>query len=104
MNILLYQIGIDYVILFCLTATTSNKRKRGRNKCKEFQRKRALGIIPITIPPNTQGVIGPNASTFTTRVGYIIQEYAKFHHMSWTKVPDDHKQMLKNRLAVSCPI
>ncbi len=66
MNILLYQIGIDYVILFCLTATTSNKRKRGRNKYKEFQRKRALGIIPITITPNTQGVIGPNASTFNT--------------------------------------
>uniref|UniRef100_A0A2N9G009 DUF4216 domain-containing protein n=1 Tax=Fagus sylvatica TaxID=28930 RepID=A0A2N9G009_FAGSY len=81
------------------SSTTSNKRKRGRNKCKEFQRKRALGIIPITIPPNTQGVIGPNASTFTTRVGYIIREYAEFHHMSWTKVPDDHKQMLKNRLA-----
>ena len=99
---LLQQSVIDYVITLCLIATTSNKRKRGRNTCKDFERKRALWIIPICIPPKTQGVVGPNASTFTTRVGYIIREYADFHHSSWTKVPEDHKQMLKNCLLVSC--
>ena len=111
---LLQQSVIDYVITLCLIATTSNKRKRGRNTCKEFEwkrgrntckdfeRKRALWIIPICIPPKTQGVVGPNASTFTTRVGNIIREYADFHHSLWTKVPENHKQMLKNCLLVSC--
>ena len=89
-NILLYQSVTNYVIIFCLTATTSNKQKRCRNQCKDFARKKALGIIPIIIPPNTQGVVGPNAITFTTRVGYIVRNYAEFHHFSWTKVPEDH--------------
>uniref|UniRef100_A0A2N9G8S3 Uncharacterized protein n=1 Tax=Fagus sylvatica TaxID=28930 RepID=A0A2N9G8S3_FAGSY len=48
--------------------------------------------------PGAPGASCSNATTFTTRVGYILRNYAEFHDFLWTKVPEDHIQILKNRL------
>nr|XP_023892499.1 uncharacterized protein LOC112004476 isoform X1 [Quercus suber]POE60737.1 hypothetical protein CFP56_53398 [Quercus suber] len=75
-----------------------NKRKRGRNLCTKFKKLRENGLVPITIPPGAQGPVGKNASVFTRRVGFIVREHANLSYQSWSKAPQEHRQMLKNRL------
>ena len=44
--------------------------------------------------------MGENASVFTRWVGFIIREHANLSYQSWSKAPQEHWQMLKNRLVV----
>ncbi|XP_030946574.1 uncharacterized protein LOC115971041 isoform X2 [Quercus lobata] len=75
-----------------------NKRKRGRNLCTKFKKLRENGLVPITIPPGAKGPVGENAGVFTRRVGFIVREHANLSYESWSKAPQEHRQMLKNRL------
>ena len=87
---------------FFLIVNMPNKWKRGRNLCTKFKKLRENGLVPITIPLGAQGPVGENAIMFTRRVGFIVREHANLSYESWSKAPQEHRQMLKNRLVVSC--
>jgi len=92
---------IDYVSMFCLTASTLiGRKKRGRNKCIEFMELCKSGPIHLEIKDGTQVAVGKRGGQFTRMVSKIVRDHCELHHASWCKVPPEQKAMLRNRLTV----
>jgi hypothetical protein len=91
---------IDYVSMFFLTATTSNRGKRGRNKCLELKELCKNGPIRLEIKKGNKGATGKRGGQFTRLVSLIVRDHADLHYASWTKVPHEHMAMLRSRVRV----
>jgi len=79
----------------------SNKKKRGQNKSIKFSNLIEHGPVPIEIPTEARGPVGDNASQFSRRVTIVVRQHTDLWHDSWTRVPPNERQLLRNRVLVS---
>lgn len=87
--------------MFCLTASTSVRRVRGRNKCNKLNKMVAKhGPITLDIPARHRTPVGENASLFATKIGELVRNMCELHHDCWTEVPVDVKDALVNHFNV----
>jgi len=79
----------------------SSKKKRGQNKSIKFSNLIEHGPVPIEIPAEARGPVGDNASQFSRRVTIVVRQHADLWHGSWTRVPPNELQLLRNRVLLS---
>jgi hypothetical protein len=79
----------------------TNKKKRGQNKSIKFSNLIEHGPVPIEIPAEARGPVGDNASQFSRRVTIVVRQHVDLWHDSWTRVPPNERQLLRNRVLVS---
>ncbi len=86
--------------MFCLTASTLIRQKRGRNKCIEFVELCKSSPIRLEIKDGTRGAVGKRGGQFRRMVSKIVRDHCELHHASWCKVPPEQKAMLRNHITV----
>jgi hypothetical protein len=79
----------------------SSKKKRGQNKSTKFSNLIEHGPVSIEILAEARGPVGNNASQFSRRVTIVVRQHADLWHDSWTRVPPNERQLLRNRVLVS---
>jgi hypothetical protein len=77
-----------------------SKKKRGQNKSTKFNNLLVHGPVLIEIPAEVRPV-GDNASPFSRWVTVVVREHTKLWHGSWTHVPPNERQLLRNCVLVS---
>jgi hypothetical protein len=88
------------IFMFRVTATTSIRRGRGKNKNKRLKELTKNGPIDIEFEGQERYPSGDNAGFFPRLIGEVLSDHCDLHHDSWTEVPSEMVPILKNHVKV----
>jgi len=81
--------------MFPLTARTSVRKTRGKNKNKRLNELVKNGPIDLLFEDECRAPVGENSSCWSRKISEVVKNHCDLHHVRWGYVPNSMKEMLE---------
>jgi hypothetical protein len=86
--------------MFPLTARTSVRKTRGKNKNKMLNELVKNGPINLLFEEECQAPVAENSSCWLRKISEVVKNHSDLHYVRWGLVPKSMKHMLEDLVMV----